>query len=53
MATFAYRSTVLLQCRIYMPDPVFFLVICGISRGADNRIYANADFRKAGGTDGY
>jgi hypothetical protein len=32
------------------PDP---LVLCGITRGDDGRIYANADFRKAGGIDGY
>ncbi len=55
MATFARRSLsfYIVECRICMTEPIFCLVICGISRGADNRIYANADFRKAGGTDGY
>jgi hypothetical protein len=31
----------------------WWAVVCAIHRGADGRIYANADFRKAGGTDGY
>lgn len=31
----------------------FGSVVVGVERGDDGRIYANADFRKAGGVDGY
>ena len=31
----------------------FGSVVNGIERGDDGRVYANADFRKAGGVDGF
>ena len=31
----------------------FGSVVVGIEKGEDGRVYANADFRKAGGVDGY
>lgn len=31
----------------------FGSVVCAVARGEDGRIYANADFRKAGGVDGF
>ena len=31
----------------------FGSVVVGIEKGDDGRVYANADFRKAGGVDGY
>lgn len=31
----------------------FGSVVCAVGRGEDGMLYANADFRKAGGVDGF